>query len=489
MSQDRNFDFIEYFGPILIPVALVFALWFMGKETITQFMLRISPPVFELAALYVPSPIIPDGKRAKLARLAIQLPEQNHVAISKTNPWKATWSLMTLWGYIARPILIPILLVFAVVWWRNVPSRVKYRHELKLMELAKLNAEAFPCLWPSIRAEVFKRDPFVGTWKMPLTLIEWVMANGLLVYKKGQKNELPIPPQGLNFIKKTVPQRRKMHATEFIGLQKIVDEKNSTLQPHERIDISGLNNFLSSYTYFSIDEAKCDLAFKNQLGKPWKGINALPSLERALCICFMGIICGGKVKKTAVAMMDQISRTFIQAEEDKDYKIIGVSKADLSGIEELKSSVERHGEYRHIKTMINSHYYESTVMMRLLSRSHGGARKKGGKISALNFHWLKPHNEQLYRVLHKVDAQRPWTEGLAAFVQFENEIRLGQAIATPVIEGATASVIANLHNEEWMKDAELARMAEDERRAVLDMLAKADEADKQSPTGQKPRRS
>lgn len=488
MSQDRNnFDFIEYFGPILIPVVLLFVLWFWAREPITQVMLKISPPVFEIAALHVPSPIIPDSQRAKLARLALQLPEQDHVAISKTKPWKATWSMLTMWGFIIRPVLIPLFLIFAVIWWRNVPSRVKYRNELKLMELAKLNAQAFPCLWPSIRAEVFKRDPFVGTWKMPLTLIEWVMTNGLLVYKKGQKNELKIPPQSIDFIKKTVPLRRKMHAKDFDGLESIVKEKNKTLAPHEQIDISGLNNFLESFKYFSLDEEKCDAVLRKQLGKPWGGVDALPPLERALCICFMGIICGGKVKKRSVAMMDQISETFIQAEEDKHWKIIGESKADLAGIDELKQAVECHAEYRHIKSMIKQHYFESTVLMRLLSREHGGARKKGGKIGPLNFHWLKPHNEQLYRVLHKVDAQRPWAEGLAAFTHFANEIRLGQAISTPIIEGATAAVVTNLHNEEWMRDDELARIAEDERRAVLDMLAKADEAEKQNAS--KPRRS
>lgn len=478
MQNERSFDPITAFGFLILPLTIVFGLWFAAREPITKFALYVSPPMFEFAVLNVPPFLIPAGQRAKMAALAVKLPELDPDKVAKSQPWEATWSLMSLWGYILRPVIVPLLLLLSALWFFNVPSRLKYREQIKLLELAKLNAKAFPCLWPSIRAEVFRRDPFVGTWKMPLTTIEFVMKHGLLVYKKGQKNELRIPPQGLDFIKRIVPKRRAMHALDFEGMKEEVAARNKALPPHEKIDISGLSNFLESFSYFSLDEAKCDQVFRKQIGKPWKGLDALPPLEKALAICFMGIICGGAVKRKALKFMDQISESFLQAEEDKDGNIVGESQANLKGIDALRRAVENHSQYRVIKKLISSHHFEHTVFMRLLSREHGGARHSSGKVTPLLFHWLKPHNEALYRVLHKVDAQRPWVEGQAAFTHYYNEIRLGQAIPTPVIEGATASIVRALHDEEWIRDEELARQAEVERREVLDMLKKADDSTK-----------
>lgn len=486
MSEENKPDIIAAFGWIIAPVLIVFSAWYFLGKPFTRFLLVVSPPAFEFAAIHVKSPIISNGVRAELARISQKIPEMDIDKAVQQAPWKITRKLMTGWGYILRPVLIPILLILGFLAFKHVPSRLKYREGKSMIELAKQNAEKFPCLWPAIRAEVYKRDQFVGTWKMPLTTIEWVVTNGLLIYKKGEPNELKIPPQGVEFVKLNVPRRRRLHAKDFKGLQELVKEINKSRERENRIDISGLSNFMESFKYFSLDEEKCDALLRKQIGAKWQGLDALPPLERAFAISLMAIICGGALKTRGFDMLDQISKTFIQAEEDKDWNIIGESKADLSGVDELKTAIEKHANYKYIKGIISQHYYVSTVFMRLLSREHGGARKNGGKVPPILFHWLKPHNETLYRVLDKVDAQRPWVEGTAAFHHFHNEVKMRQAFAHAHIEGATASIVRELHRQEWLLDEDLDRKAQEERAVILAMLKKADEATKTQPKGTPP---
>lgn len=489
-NSSANGGLTDSLVPVIVISAVIFGLWFLIRTPLTNFLLQVSPPAFSLAVDHMPKILLGDETRMSMANLAVKIPSMNHKKIVKEKPWKITVRLISNWGYIFRPILVPVFLILAIIWIQQIPARLRHVGALKLMELANINAEKFPCLYPAIKAEVWKRDLFVGTWKLPLTTFEWVMTNGLLIYKKGEVNELKIPAQGVDFVRLTTKKRRQLHAKDLAGLKEAVTQRNKNLKEGQYpIDISGLSEFFESYKYFSVDEIACDALLRKQLGAPWRGVDKLPDLERALAVSLMSIICGGPLKKRGKEMLNQISRTFVQAAEDKNYNIIGRSSADLTGLNELYIDVQKHVEYkRYIVPLISSHHYISTVMMRLLSRQHGGARDRGGKLTPVMFHWLKPHNEALWRVLDKVDAQRPWVEGIAAFTHYHNEIRLRQAISTPVIEGGTASIVRQLHREEWITDDELSRQEEVERQAVLDMLRKADESGKANSSNGSPRR-
>lgn len=468
MAQQKDSDFFSSLHFILFPIIMLLLLWFSFGKYGAIVLLKVSPPVFEFAALHIPSPFIPDGIRAKMARFSIELVPLRWENI-KHAPWRFTTEMVTLHGYIFRLILIPLFAYFSIRWFFEVPSRLLYKRQLSFLQLAHENADQFPWVLPALKAKVHERDPFKGTWKMPLTDFQFCATNGLLIYKQGTTNELKIPPQDHEFVRLTVPKIRALHAEKIKGVKDLAASKN--------IDISGLNGFLSSFKYFSLDTNKCDSIMVRQLGKPWTGVDSLPPMERALAICLMGIACGGKHKIEGNKLLNQISKTFVQAEEDQDGNIIGKSEADLSGVNALYHQVKKRPEVRGI---LGKHAYEYTVLMRLLDRRLGlGARSKG-KLSPKRFHWLKPHNEQLWRVLHRVGAQTPWAEGMAAFHHYENEIRVGVKLLQPATQGATYALVKSLYKQQWIYDKELAKEEQEEAAQLLKMLLEADEASKKN---------
>jgi hypothetical protein len=432
-NQNNNRDFLDYLGiPILILVIIV-GMWFLIKPFAVKYIFLASPAFFKFSLKWIPSILIPHNDRLLMAAAIEKIPTLNIKAILKANSWHYFWMTISLWGVVLRLAILPLMAYQLYAWIHNVPDRIKYRYTIGLRKLAEQNAQQYPCVLPAIRADLAKKDPFVGTWKYPLTTIEFCMKHGLLIYKKGEVNERRIPAMGAEFARLPIAKRRKM---------------------------------MPDRLYVSLDVQRCDSLMRQQLGPKWQGLDALAPLERALAIAFMAVSLGGKLRDQAFILLDQISRTFIQASEDADGNITGTSVADVSGFDELRKKVE---DNPHILEMIAGHAYMKTVFMRLLDRRYGGACSKG-KLTPTTFHWLKPHNEDLWRTLHPVGGQEPWTESIAPWIHFNSEIKLRKAIHQPVIESATDSIIKCLHDEEWIIDSKLEEEADYEAAKTLAML-------------------
>lgn len=433
MSNNQNRDFMDYLGvPIIILIFLIGG-WFLTKPYIMHFLFWASPSFFKFSLEWIPSILIPKDDRLLMANAILKIPHLNLKTVLKENTWHYFWMTISLWGVVLRIVILPLLAIQFYVWVQHMPDRIKYRYVIGLRKLAEQNAEDFPCVLPAIRANLAYKDPFIGTWKYPLTVIEFCMKHGLLIYKQGEVNEKHVPAMGADFARLSIAKRRKM---------------------------------MPDHQYLTLNIKRCDAVMKKQLGKRWEGLDALAPLERALAVCFMAASLGGKFRDQAFKLLDQISRSFIEAEEDADGNIIGKSYADLKGINELRLKVEND---KHVKALIAGHAYEKTVFMRLLDRRYGGACAKG-KLTPTTYHWLKPHNEDLWRVLHPVGGQEPWIESLAPWIHFHNEIKLKKPIVQPVIESASESITRCLHEEEWIFDKQLAEEAEYEAAKTLAML-------------------
>lgn len=433
MSNQTNRDMLDVFAPFILLGVLIFGSWFLLRPYILHFLFWASPAFFKFSLEWIPSILIPHADRLKMASAIQRLPLLDYREIVKKDAWHYTWMTISLWGTVLRLVVIPAMAYQTYIWFVHMPARLKYKRVLSLQQLTEQNSKMFPCVLPALRANLAYKDPFIGKWKYPQSAIEFVMDQGLLVYKAGTPNMRPVPPQGVEF---------------------------------RRLDIKGKRKVMPDALYTSLDIQKCDQVMIKQLGKRWNGVNALPPLERALAICFMAASVGGTPRKEAYKLLDQISRSFKEADEDEHGNILGQSEADLTGIDELYKSVEKHP---HVNALIRGHAYEKTVFFRLLDARNGGARAKG-KLPPKLFHWLKPHNEDLWRLLHKVGAQEPWAEALAPWIHYHCEIKWGRPFTDPIIESCASSLIAVLHSEEWIYDKDLAEAKEREEEELLKLL-------------------
>lgn len=451
-NQSDSNGVFEQFALFLLPLVVVVLVWLGAREHIIRGLMAASPPVFSFTVKHMPRILLPDEMRSEMARLAVNIPKMNYKAVAKKEPLKSTWKLLTLHGYFFRIFLIPLFGYFLWKWYRQVPNRMLYKRELGFIDQAYLSIDYAPWVKPALEARVWERDPFVGTWKMPLNDFDWLMTKGLVIYKKGTKNELTIPPQGTDFVRLTIPKKRAIKASQLDGLSELAKAKN--------IDISQLTDFLMNWEQMSIDEPRAIEEFKKQLGKRWNGIDALPMLEKALCVSLIACSGGKKLREKGMEFLNQISRTYVSVERSPS----GQATADFSGLEQLKLKVEQLPVWQ---TIQNSHAYESTILMRLTDRRKKIGARSGGKVPPKRYHWLKEYNEQLWRNMHKVGAQRPWAEGMGAFIHYENEIRCGFKLPHPAVEGGITSLEKSMHTSQWIFNN---RISEEETAEAMELL-------------------
>lgn len=423
----------EFLATGLLIIVAVLSIWFVGKPYLIKFFFWATPTLFKAVITYCPHFFFTEHDRLLMADVVIKLRSLKVAEVVDGKAVHFVSLMMELYGKIFRIILIPIITALSIWWYLDTPSRMKYRYRITLRQLAMQHIDQFPCVLPAIKADLLNKDQYIGKWKVPLSPIEFAVKHRLLVYKSGSPNEKRIEPLGVAFNRLPPKAKRKK---------------------------------LPDYQYITFDKKACDEVMRKQLGEHWRGIDALPPLERALAACFMGAALGGAKNKEARKFLDQISRTFEEAAEDKDGNILGESKADLTGIDEFVASVIKDPR---IKPLIRGHAFVKTVFIRLLDRRHGGARAKG-KLTPTDFHWLKPHNEDLWRTLHPVGGQTPWVEGVAPWIHYELEIRLKRAIPDPIVESATDSINKMLHEEQWIMDKELREQDEYEAAQLLELV-------------------
>jgi intracellular multiplication protein IcmP len=370
---------------------------------------------------------MPANARNEFAEILIKM--RNHTL---KHDWKTFTQMMYLFGLMVRLVLIPALVALSIYKWFSLPLKYKYRRSVNRKILVEQNMQAFPCIKPAFKHDLLKIDPFVGPWRYMQSQIEFCMEHGLLM-RKGV----------------AISSDKKFMSYKL--------EKRREKLPHRN--------------YCELDVEKCDALLRNQLGKPWRGLDALPPFEKALAVCLMACALGGKLKAEGLECMNIISATFDEPDYDKVWVPLNGKKctANLSWLPTLQSKVENN---KYILNLCNSHAFESTVLLRLLS-DKGGARSKG-KLPPQNFLWLRPYNRQLFWTLHQLGGQMPAAEGSAVWSHYYSELDLGKAIGTPCIEGATDGLIKDLFYEEWITSEKWVDYEEKKAREALDDVLRAD---------------
>ena len=403
-------------GFLAIPVLMLFmggALWYLYGSSAIAISFKLSAAPFGLFAT-LPSFLFPNGVSDEFLLVSRDMRASSAVNYG----WETFQQILALWGYVLRLLIVPALLVTSFVNWR-LPVNFYYRRSLNLRELAEQNSEMFPCTKPSIGKDLHKTNPYEGPWRVADDYIDFASFNGLLLYKGQPIPETSVKNRGLSLKKK-----RKLF-------------------PH--------------YSYVTLDTKKTDKLLTNQLGKPWRGVGSLDPLHRALLTALMALTAGGEFRQRGRDLLDQVSRTFVEG----DPKTKRRPAAETTGMAELLAEVEHNEEVREV---VNQHGYESTVFIALLI----SAREKAGKVPPSMFLWLRPTDRTLWYSLHAIGGRKPWVEGSAAWSHFFAEKELEKSIGTPVIQGATDALDAELYSEKWsysptMADAEAIELAEEKR--------------------------
>tara|TARA_B100000446_G_scaffold186076_1_gene211481 strand:- start:2218 stop:3510 length:1293 start_codon:yes stop_codon:yes gene_type:complete len=407
---------------LAIPLLLLFifgASWYLYGTTVLAISFKLSIVPFTWFSS-IPEFMLPEGAPTEYLLVAKEM----KTASPSNFGWETFEQILGLWGYVIRIVLVPALLIVAGINFK-LPINYYYRRSLNLRQLAEQNAELFPCTKPSLGKDLHRQNPYDGPWRIADDYIDFASFNGLLLYKGRPIENTKVKDRSLSIKKK-----RKLF-------------------PH--------------HNYVTLDKEKTDQLFINQLGRPWRGVGGLDSLERALVTALMALTAGGEYRQRGRDLLDQISRTYIEGSAGIPHK------ADLTGVSDLLGEVEHH-EY--VRDVVEKHGYESTVFIALLV----SAREKAGKVPPSSFLWLRPTNRTLWYTLHPIGGRKPWVEGAAGWCHYFAEKELEKSIGTPIVQGATDSLESELYNEKWvyakgLADAEAVELEEERR-----MLEEAEKA-------------
>lgn len=336
-------------------------------------------------------------------------------------------------GIMLRTPTILMLVIFLV--YDTFIPHLNYRIKgmLSFDELRKINMEYYPSIIPASKVNLLQKHPYKGTWKYPLNAIDFVLKHGGLIYKKGTSN------------------------------QAIVEKKDGDffyLSPKKK------KRILPDYEFLTLNTELMRNIFIQQLGARLTKLDDFPQLEKILACLFLMAGEGGELRKKAFEYCDFISRNYVLPTEDSDGNIIQSGYCPNIPFENEVINIAKG--LPQLSKIMGEHAYVTTFFMRLIIRDEYGARSHGKFVNTM-FHWLKPHNEALWRVIHSVGMDCPFPEALAPFSHFYHERRIGTSIELPIVEGAVEDLRIHLHTYKWTLESDLAEI-ENKQKMDLEKL-------------------
>ena len=333
-----------------------------------------------------------------------------YVELGKKDPWDYSWSqIVALFSYVGRFLrwfIVPILGLF--VWWGFVTKQRASDHYRRIFNMATLvqnNVEEYPCMAPIANRETSILDePYdEGKWRTPRTTIQFVAENKLLLNKKG----------------KPIAKRHLIN-------------KNGLANLRSKLLVSNNNKGLS------LDKDKARDLFMQQVGPKFNGFDDLPDYIKGLVAAFMAI--GAGDKDAGLELLDQMSVTFVEPDEEGD-----PFKIDISGASKL---IDKYKDHENVAYHTDHHKaYLHPYMMALLG-DH--AKSLHGVLPSSRYIWLRPVNHLLFNVLNQVGGREPWSEGAGAWAHYESENTAGQSLMEPEIANIVGDLEDKLIKTGWM---------------------------------------
>ena len=357
---------------------------------------------FNRAHLYVIS-YLPGDMGDEAAYAYFKLAEKNPAEFS----FHQIVSQFSYVGKYVRWIVCPVIgafLVWGVVSKRRISEY--YKREFTMQTLVENNVKEFPCMAPiANRKKSLLKEPLdEGKWRTPRQPIQFVAENKLLFDGKDK----PIP---------------KKH---FINRDGTANLRSRLLKKNNNKDVA-------------LDVSRARKLFIEQLGPTFTGIDALPDYMQGLVAAFLAYGGGGRDK--AQAMLDQMSLSFVEPENEGDDFDIDITGADKL-IEQYKNDEELEYTVKH---------HESYVYPWLMALYEDFAKRKG-VLPSSQFIWLRPVNNCLFCALNQMGKREPWIEAAGPWAHYQAENQAEQRIEKPHVEEAVVGLKSYMINDGWMQE-------------------------------------
>ena len=164
----------------------------------------------------------------------------------------------------------------------------------------------------------------------------------------------------------------------------------------------------------SINRGMANRILSLQLGRLWKGGDALPMHAKALFAVFAAK--ANRDSEPAVKLLAQMAASSAQG------------KIDFSNTEEL---LAKHSHQKNVLALCNKHAYETTVLASMLELA-----REDGVLASADFLWLKPVDRKLWYILNTVGRRTVVPEVAGIFAHWIAEKELGKRMVAPMVEQA-----------------------------------------------------
>lgn len=406
-QQSNSSDMTSIVLAIALPALFLWVAWTAGSAVFLKLTFVICEWQFWL---YTKLPLFfPEERLSSMNEYALHLQHMN--------PKDYGFSMFVeLWVLAAYGLRIPFiaLIVFWLFKLRAKRSPFYYVRKLTRDALVRSMVNTYPNLKPIVGEEIHTLPLYSGPWRVADSYISFACRHQLLLYKLCE-----------------VTPRRPWSARE---LDLPLKKKRASLPNRQ---------------YLSLNKPAADQLFQTNLGKPWRGFDALPPHWQALAGVFAAKVSGGNARKAADDVLLKIALSYSRS---GDATCDGGQTFTLDTAPGI-NLLNQWKEHEDVKAVVDSHAFESTVLMGLLE----AARKKG-KLPCSNFIWLRPIDRRLWYTLIQVGGRAAMAEGAGAWAHFKAECYLKQALPVPSVEAATDALEDGLILEDWISQSEDVQM-------------------------------
>jgi len=377
-GQDQGKDNTYFILWVIFLIVLISgAIWFVAS-----YQLKIAFIYIKLAELYViqflvsflPTNIIPPewfDVQNLIAQATDDLGIVQQLTPENINIDVVEYVSNRVGFYIYYPLSAIMLGLGLYYYATHVHSRLKQRYNMKSL------LESQKGIWPAIKVisnvDLLTEDLDAGPWAMGQTPMQFAKQNKLLSVGYAEKI-------GTGF--------SKMAQAEYKAI---------------------------------LNRAKAERAFAAQLGRAWRGVEAMPPYRRAIFAAFAGR--GGRDTKGSQNLVSQLASS------------AATGKLDCTGADEMW---KKHYKLKAIQDICNTHAYEFTVFISMILFA-----REDGVLPSSHFLWLKPMDRRLFYVINNVGRQTPLAEVGGVFAHWYTETALKRALSVPyVIDAVNALDLA-----------------------------------------------
>jgi intracellular multiplication protein IcmP len=169
-----------------------------------------------------------------------------------------------------------------------------------------------------------------------------------------------------------------------------------------------------------IDREAATRAFARQLGRPWRGWQAMTPERQVLLAAFA--LKSVRKRKESDELIGRLAQCWTKE----------VLKIDSKLLREARSILRNGKISEKILIKCNQHAFETTVMVRALAT----AREEGGVLAPATFVWLRAYDRTLWYPLNNLGRQAFHMEALGALAHYKAEKLTQRPIIRPKVEGA-----------------------------------------------------